>query len=45
LGRGTEKPAEFFPQPITEILPTALVGKVGELVRESMLERLAALAS
>lgn len=42
LGRGTEKLAEFFPRAITGILPNALVGKVGELVRESMLGRPAA---
>ena len=39
LGQGTEKLAEFFPHAITGILPTALAGKVGELIRQSMLER------
>ena len=39
LGQGTEKLAEFFPYAITGILPTALAGKVGELIRESMLGR------
>ncbi len=44
LGTGTEKLANFFPHAITGILPNALVGKVGELVRESMLGRPAARA-
>lgn len=39
LGKGTTNLADLFPHAITDIPPAALVGRITELIRESMIAR------